>query len=108
MSTEKQKTEHTPKADPQFAASFASFDPMTYWTQTQQAFGKLVTENLARAQTLAEQFAALETQMIARAQGAVATWAQLAQDAIAYGAQLSAEARKLSMDAARNVTKPAA
>jgi len=31
---------------------------------------------------------------------AVATWAQLTQDAIAYSAQLSAEARKLGLDAA--------
>ena len=46
--------------------------------------------------------------MIGRAQGAVANFAQLAQDAIAYGAQLSAEARKLGLEAFRHVaaTKP--
>ena len=51
-----------------------SFNPITLWT-------KLVTESLAHTSS------------------AVATWAQLSQDALAYGHQLSAEARKLGVEA---------
>lgn len=111
MSTEPQNKPEPPKAapSPEFPHNlFASFahlpDPMAYWTQSQQTFQKLVTESYARAQSFAEQYAALETQMISRAQGAVSNWAQLAQDAIAYSAQLSAEARKLGFETARKMS----
>lgn len=108
MSNETKKTE-APKAAPSPESAFphnlfASFDPMAYWTQSQQAFQKLVTDSYARAHSFADQYAALETQMISRAQGAVANWAQLAQDAIAYSAQLSAEARKLGFETARKMS----
>lgn len=81
-----------------------SFDPMAYWTQSQQTFQKLVSDSYTRAHSFAEQYAALETQMVSRAQGAVSNWAQLAQDAIAYSAQLSAEARKLGFETARKMS----
>jgi hypothetical protein len=55
----------------------------------------------ARTKAFADEYATLEAQMIARAQAAIASWAQLAHDAIAYGAQLSQQARKLGVDAAR-------
>ena len=110
MSNEPKKPE-APKAAPTPSPEmplphtlFASFDPMAYWTQSQQTFQKLVTDSYARASSFAEQYAALETQMISRAQGAVANWAQLAQDAIAYSAQLSAEARKLGFETARKMS----
>jgi hypothetical protein len=82
-------------------AAFASFDPMAYWTQSQQTFAKAMSDAYGRAQAFADQYASLEAQLITRAQGAVASWAQVTQDAIAYGAQLSAEARKLGFEAAR-------
>ena len=62
-----------------------------------------MTDAYGRAQTFADQYAALEAQFVQRAQGAVANWAQLAQDAIAYSAQLSAEARKLGFETARKM-----
>jgi len=112
--TESAKKNEAPKASssqgtPESAFPFPqslwpSFDPMAYWTQSQQAFQKLVTDSYARAHSFAEQYAALETQMISRAQGAVANWAQLTQDAIAYSAQLSAEARKLGFETARKMS----
>ena len=111
MSDQQKKTEaktEAPKAPNPMDAFphnlFASFDPMAYWTQSQQSFQKLVTDAYTRAQSFAEQYATLETQMISRAQGAVASWAQLAQDAIAYSAQLSAEARKIGFETARKMT----
>lgn len=104
-----QKTKEAPKAAPQeaqnpFTAPFAAVDPMAYWTQSQQAVQKLMTESYARAQSFADQYAALEAQMVTRAQGAVSHWAQLAQDAIAYSASLSAEARKLGFETARKMS----
>src|SRR5688500_20309036 len=96
--TKKTETPHNP---------FASFDPMAYWTQSQQTFQKLMTETYARAQSFADQYSALESQMITRAQGAVANWAQLAQDAIAYSAQLSAAARKMGFEHLHKTSAPA-
>lgn len=107
MSEQQKQTKEAPKAAPtaEFPHNlFASFDPMAYWTQSQQAFQKMVSDAYARSHSFAEQYAALETQMISRAQGAVSNWAQLAQDAIAYSAQLSAEARKLGFETARKMT----
>lgn len=71
---------------------FMSFDPMAAWT-------KLMAESFTRMHAFADHYVQIEQQAIARASGAVASWAQMSQDAIAYSAQLSAEARKLSMDA---------
>ena len=102
--TEMPKTE-APNTDTAFPHNlFASFDPMAYWTQSQQTFQKLVSESYSRAHSFADQYAVLEAQMIARAQQAVASWAQLAQDAIAYSAQLSAEARKLGVETLRKTS----
>lgn len=99
--TEMPKTE-APKTDTAFPQNlFTSFDPMAYWSQSQQTFQKLVSESYGRAHSFADQYAVLEAQMIARAQQAVASWAQLAQDAIAYSAQLSAEARKAGVETFR-------
>jgi len=112
----------TPKTEPAanpFASMFGAFDPTAYWTQSQQVFqklmsdaawmqpqaamGKLVGDAVGRAQAFADHCATLETQMVTRAQAAVTSWAQLTQDAIAYGAQLSAEARKLGLETLRKV-----
>jgi hypothetical protein len=104
MSTETK----TPKTEPQTSAPkqdnpFAAFDPMAYWATVQQAFQRLATDAQGRAQAYVEQYGALEAQLVQRAQGAVATWAQLTGDAIAYGAQLSAESRKLGIEAVRKM-----
>lgn len=101
--TEIPTTPPTPPTPPKTDAAnpFASFDPMAYWTASQQTFAKAMADAYGRAQSFADQYAALEAQLVTRAQGAVATWAQLTQDAIAYSAQLSAEARKVGFEAAR-------
>jgi hypothetical protein len=100
--TEAPKTEPaTPKAE---ASPFPAFDPIAYWTSVQQGFQRMAAEAQGRAQAVADQCAALEAQFIQRAQGAVATWTQLAQDTIAYAAQLSAEARRLGLDAYRKTS----
>jgi hypothetical protein len=104
MSTKTETKTETPKAETPFAAMhnpFASFDPMTAWTTTQQAFQKMWTDSFERAQAWAGEYAALETQLFARANTAVDTWAQLAHDTINYSAQLSAQARKMGFEAMR-------
>lgn len=78
-------------------------------TSTQQTvdpmFHKLMADACARAQTLSDHYAAMEAEAMNRMKSAIALWAQLATDALAYTAQLSAEARKLTMDAARRVAQ---
>src|SRR6185503_12176188 len=70
-------------------------------TTRQAAFHQMMADAMTRFASFSEDVAALEHQMLTRAQGAVASWAQLTQDAIAYGAQLSAQARKLGLETAR-------
>lgn len=82
---------------------FASFDPMGVWAQGQQAFTKLMNDSVTRWQAFADQYASVEAQVQTHAQNALSQWAQLAKDAIAYGAQLSAEARKLSIETAQKM-----
>ena len=84
-------------------ASFASFDPMTSWNTAQQAFHKMMAESFGRAQAFVDEYVALETQLTSRAQGAIDSWAQLAHDALTYSTQLSAQARKLGVEAARKM-----
>lgn len=78
-------------------------DPMAIWTQSQAQLTKLMADAQARWQSFADQYAAVEAQVSQHAQTAVANWAQLAKDAIAYGVQLSAEARKLSLETAKKL-----
>ncbi|HEY1552485.1 MAG TPA: hypothetical protein VGG28_31875 [Kofleriaceae bacterium] len=95
------KTETKTTTEPKTANMFATFDPMTAWTTGQAAFHQMMADAMTRFTSFSDDVAALEHQMMSRAQGAVASWAQLTQDAIAYGAQLSAQARKLGVETAR-------
>ena len=96
-------TPETSKTAPSAAPQLPSFDPMAMWQQGQQAFSKMMADSLARWQAFGDQYAAIEAQVSTQAQAAVTNWAQLAKDAIAYGTQLSAEARKASVDAAKKL-----
>ena len=97
-----ESAKNPPKTD-SIPHPFASFDPMAAFAASQQVFQKLAADAQARAQSFADEYAQLEAQMMARAKQAIEMWAQLAQDALAYSAQLSAEARKLGMEAARKM-----
>ncbi len=90
------KTTATGETKAPTANMFATFDPMTTWTT-------MMADAMARFASFSDDVATLEHQMLSRAQGAVASWAQLTQDAIAYGAQLSAQARKLGVETARKL-----
>src|ERR1700742_817866 len=103
MPTESKTTTDSKPTETKAAPSFATFDPMTAWTTGQAAFAQMMSDAMARFASFSDDVAALEHQMMSRAQGAVASWAQLTQDAIAYGAQLSAQARKLGLETARKL-----
>jgi hypothetical protein len=92
-----------PKTDTNPFTGNPAFDPIAIWNASQQAFTKVMTDAYGRAQSFADQYAALEHQMVERAKMAIQNWSQLCQDAITYGAHLSAEARKISFETARKV-----
>jgi hypothetical protein len=102
MSTEKTTTKTEPKFEMP-TNPFAAFDPMAYWNTSQQSFQKMLVDAYGRAQAFADQYAAMEQQFISRAQTAVSNWAQLTNEALAYGAQLSAEARKIGFETAKRM-----
>lgn len=95
-------TKNPPKTDSN-PNPFASFDPMAAFAASHQTWHKMLTDAQGRAQAFADEYAQLEAQMMARAKQAIETWAQLAQDAIAYSAQLSAQARKIGLEAAKKM-----
>ena len=90
-----------PRLDP--TNPFAAFDPMAYWNTSQQNFQKMLVDAYGRAQAFADQYAQMEQQFLSRAQTAVSNWAQLTNEALAYGAQLSAEARKIGFETAKRM-----
>ncbi|HEY5945335.1 MAG TPA: hypothetical protein VIV40_07585 [Kofleriaceae bacterium] len=81
--------------------STAAWDPMAAFGASQQQWSKLMGDAMGRAQSWADQYAEIEAQMYQRAFQAVDTWAQLARDTISYSQQLTAQARKLSLETMR-------
>lgn len=83
-------------------SSATGANPFAAWTNAaQSSFGKIIGDSFVRTQAWSDEYAANEAQMVSKAHGAIDTWAQLAHETINYSAQLSAQARKLSFDAAR-------
>ena len=78
--------------------STGAWDPMAAFTASQQSWQKLMGDSMARAQSWADEYAGIERQMYDRALQAVDTWAQLAKDTISYSQQITAQARKLSLE----------
>ncbi len=106
MSNEAKNTTTTPPKAPTAEnpfQAFQAFDPMQMWAQGQAQMQKLMGDATARWTAFADQYAQIEQQVSSHAQAAVTNWAQLAKDAIAYGVQLSAEARKLSLETAKKL-----
>ena len=84
-------------------AAWATLDPMQLWTTGQATFGRMMADAMGRAAVLGDHATGVEKQLVERAQGAVDAWAKLGHDAISYGAQLSAEARRLSLETAKKL-----
>ncbi|MEO8843873.1 MAG: hypothetical protein ABI591_25770 [Kofleriaceae bacterium] len=107
MSTDTKTTSTQSTKTPPSQNPFVGIDPMTAWTQGQAAFHQMMADAFGRMSSFAEEYSSLESQLVTRAQGAVANWAQLTADAIAYGAQLSAQARKVGLENAKKLTSVA-
>lgn len=82
------------------SAATGGVNPFGAWGQTQASVQKIIGDSYVRAQAWSDEYVATEAQVVTKAHGAIDTWAQLAHDTI-NTTQLSAEARKLSVDAAR-------
>lgn len=106
-STPKTETAHahgptpsTPKAEPR-----APWDiPLPFTLPTPEVFTQLMRDQIARTQALMDELAVYEGVAQQRARTAVNDLAKMAADSIGYFAQLSAEWRKVALDAGRRAT----
>lgn len=93
------KTESTAE---QKAAPRAPWDlPLPFQLPTPEAFTQMMRDQIARTQSLMEELAVYEGVAMQRARTAVHDLAKLASDSIGYASQLSAEWRKMALDAGR-------
>lgn len=82
----------TPDAQSQQTAVFPFAD----------SFKKLADEQVARATSMLDELGKLEAASMEQAQASIRELSRLAQESLAYGAKLSAEWRRLTLDAAKN------
>ena len=84
------------------AAPRAPWDlPLPFPLPTPEAFTQIMKDQIARTQNIMEELAVYEGVAMQRARTAVSDLAKLASDSIGYMAQLSAEWRKMALDAGR-------
>jgi hypothetical protein len=92
---------HATTAEPK-AAPRAPWDiPLPFALPTPEAFQQMMRDQIARTQGLMEELSVYESVAMQRARTAVNDLAKLASDSIGYAAQLSAEWRKMALDAGR-------
>ena len=88
------------------AAPRAPWDlPLPFPLPTPEAFTQMMKDQIARTQGLMDELAVYEGVAMQRARTAVNDVAKLASDSIGYMAQLSAEWRKVALDAGRRATE---
>jgi hypothetical protein len=88
------------------AAPRAPWDlPLPFPLPTPEAFTQMMKDQIARTQGLMDELAVYEGVAMQRARTAVNDLAKLASDSIGYMAQLSAEWRKVALDAGRRATE---
>jgi hypothetical protein len=86
-----------PRAEPR-----APWDlPLPFAMPTPEAFTQMVKDQISRTQGLMDELAVYEGVALQRARTAVNDLAKLASDSIGYAAQISAEWRKVALDAGR-------
>jgi hypothetical protein len=92
---------HASTAEPK-AAPRAPWDlPLPFPLPTPEAFTQMMKDQIARTQSMMDELAVYEGVAMQRARTAVGDLAKLASDSIGYFAQLSAEWRKVALDAGR-------
>ena len=104
--TPKTETPNTATTAEPKAAPRAPWDlPLPFPLPTPDAFSQMMKDQIARTQSLMDELAVYEGVAMQRARTAVNDLAKLASDSIGYMAQLSAEWRKVALDAGRRATE---
>lgn len=108
MSNDKSTANPNPNPNPSTAQAAPKAEPRAPWDlplpfpmPTPEAFTQMMRDQIARTQSLMDELAVYENVAIQRARTAVGDLAKLASDSIGYCAQLSAEWRKVALDAGR-------
>ena len=100
--TPKTETSNTTNTAEPKAAPRAPWDlPLPFPLPTPEAFTQIMNDQISRTQNIMEELAVYEGVAMQRARTAVNDLAKLASDSIGYMAQLSAEWRKMALDAGR-------
>jgi hypothetical protein len=81
-----------------------NFDPFAQWGKVFETFQKLTDDNIARATAFYTEVEKAEAKRVERAESAIEEIAKLQKETLAYGAQLSAEMRKVSLEAVKKAT----
>ena len=80
------------------------FDPFAQWGKVFETWQKLTDDSIARATAFYAEVEKAEAKRVERAESAIEEMAKLQKETIAYGAQLSAEIRKVSLEAMQKAT----
>jgi hypothetical protein len=99
MSKPENKTEapSTAKPTPEFSFPWAVPAP--------EVFTQMMRDQIARTQGMMEELAVYENVAVQRARATVGDLARMASDSIGYVAQLTAEWRKLALDASKRTAE---
>ena len=69
--------------------------------QTTEAFKKMLTDQIARLEAMQAEAAKMEEKTANDAQAWIDEWAKLARESMTYATQISAEWRKMSLEATK-------
>ena len=97
------KTEAKPDAKTETTKTVEN--PFPWTLPAPEVFTQMMRDQIARTQGLMEELAVYENVAVQRARTAVHDLAKLATDSLGYMAQLSAEWRKLAVDASRRASE---
>jgi hypothetical protein len=78
------------------------FDPFSQWGKVFETWQKLTDDSIARTTAFYAELEKAEAKRIERAESAIEEIAKLQKETVAYGAQLTAELRKVSLEAIKN------
>ena len=81
-----------------------NFDPFAQFSKAFETFQKLGTDSLARASAVYGEVDKLETKSIERTTVAIDELSVIGKESLAYSAQLTAEWRKLTLDAMKQAS----
>ena len=80
------------------------FEPFAQLGKVFETWQKMADESVARTSSFYAEMAKAEAKRVERVESAIDEIAKLQKESLAYGAQLSADFRKVSLDAFQHVT----